>query len=325
MPKDLIKDTTETIVKRCHNPIVATFMLSWIVVNWKAIAFFILSDINIEMRIARLSMLYFDVWHIAILPMSITLIWLFGAPWLLLQYRKESEGLRANLIEDTLKEDTRNTKLAGELAIAKRDLKLAESGVTEIEELKTKNSELEEDNTSLLTDLTKFTKECRELKLSNDDLAEDIVENSKFVFIEYKELFDAYQQLRQDNQKIKINLAQANPKIRLGNELKGGESKTLKEQSATKDEVIRDAANKFQIQNSLIANAAHVFEKQSFIKDAAIRNAANKFQIQNSLIANAANVFEKQSFIKDKAIRNAANKFQVQNSLISKATDVFKK
>lgn len=83
MLSDFIPSLKKNIEDRLTNPIAGTFVLSWVIVNWKPILFVILSELEIGKRINVVETEYFDINHMVTFPLLFTTFYLIALPWIL--------------------------------------------------------------------------------------------------------------------------------------------------------------------------------------------------------------------------------------------------
>jgi len=169
--KEFISNFFQASNERLKNPLIFSFLISWIVFNWKPIFTLFLSEKEIEKRITYITAnfneieltlyypLFFSLGYVLILPY---LTWLIES---LVRYAKT--GRKENLINEQLND------LKGKQKIAKEERKYEEekAGNIEISELNTKIDELIIANQdkqklidSLKIDLTDLKKEKNKLE-----------------------------------------------------------------------------------------------------------------------------------------------------------------
>ncbi|MEZ6855002.1 hypothetical protein [Halodesulfovibrio aestuarii] len=164
MTKDIIKDAVTVVAHRFTNPIWMTFICFWLVTNWKAVAFFFMSDFYVEERFKILSMSYSDPWNLYVIPFGFTALALFGMPRLLFWYRKGVFKAKTRLAGLSNNEETEILKSAFELANVKKEHALIESGAKDIDDLteqlkiaRAENERLGDQMASLSSELEKLS------------------------------------------------------------------------------------------------------------------------------------------------------------------------
>ncbi|WDF45261.1 hypothetical protein PQ459_10160 [Chryseobacterium sp. KACC 21268] len=78
----ILADTSDIILDRFKNPYITAFSISWIIFNWKAIMFFVFSKGNVEYKIKQISIHHSDLFHTFLYPFGVTIVYLFGVPYL---------------------------------------------------------------------------------------------------------------------------------------------------------------------------------------------------------------------------------------------------
>lgn len=80
--KTFTDEAGKLVLDRFRNPYILTFLISWILFNWKPISFFIFSKGNVEYKIKFIITHYSDSLHYFFYPFGITLLYLFALPYL---------------------------------------------------------------------------------------------------------------------------------------------------------------------------------------------------------------------------------------------------
>lgn len=137
---EFIKALFANATERIKNPLIGTFFMSWIVFNWKAILFLVISTNDIESRFATLTANYSNNWNLLYFPLIVTAIYIFGLPWLnlwiddLLSYSNNKQSKRVQAKE------LKAIYLKTDIAIANIDL---ENKQKDYRELKSHNETIE--------------------------------------------------------------------------------------------------------------------------------------------------------------------------------------
>lgn len=123
--KELLKTIFATSKERVSNPIIGSFIISWIIFNWKALSLLLFSKQTIENKIIYIEKEFSDIYHLILLPLIITIIYILIIPYLnlLFEYLLEYSRVKRNkLLISNQKQLIQNNK---ELAI--EELKLEEA------------------------------------------------------------------------------------------------------------------------------------------------------------------------------------------------------
>lgn len=192
---DLIKDLIDTSKERLKTPISGAFIWSFLIYNWRPIAVLFFSNAPLEDRIVVINDVYCGYLAI-IMPIVIAFIYTVGVPMLMVQIDKlliKTKKTRVDNIYES-KEHTIDKKIT--LAKKEFELKNAESGNKQIDELQERINTLEETN-SQITQANKNTVEQLNIKLKevNESLSNvlnpkmyEVLEDSNLD--EYKKIID---------------------------------------------------------------------------------------------------------------------------------------
>ena len=114
--KELIKSFFESSRERIKNPLIGTFAISWVLINWKPIFILFLSDLTIEKRIHEIELNHTSLKYNLILPLIIALIYVIILPylmWLIDELIKKSiKGRKGNIITQLILDVQGKQKLA---------------------------------------------------------------------------------------------------------------------------------------------------------------------------------------------------------------------
>lgn len=173
MFKDLINSIFHSSHERLRNPFVSSFIISTIILNWKAILILILSDSNIEPRILFVSKLYLSIYTCLIFPLCIALFYVIILPYIMqgiafLIKDAKTKQIKNYFSEEILKTEQRVLLVTSEVKLERikaNSKELSDLNET-IETLKKSNSEKD----SLLKDMRKSYEELNvdyEKQMSN--------------------------------------------------------------------------------------------------------------------------------------------------------------
>lgn len=70
------------VLDRFKNPYISTFLISWLLFNWRPISFFIFSKGTVEYKILLISQEYSNALNYFVYPFLITILYLFALPYL---------------------------------------------------------------------------------------------------------------------------------------------------------------------------------------------------------------------------------------------------
>lgn len=177
MDSELIKTIRETAHERIKNPLLASYLIAFLVWNWRAITYFIFSSDSLPVKMEALDEKYWPVescWFgcnlpicfawFWIAPLLIALIYVFGVPYLSLwvdsglshSEKKKNEQIHNKTLES----------LDRELVIADKQRKVAnvKAGGRTIEDFQQEVSLLSNDNAQLSSEVEKLRSTNARLK-----------------------------------------------------------------------------------------------------------------------------------------------------------------
>ncbi|MCF8297685.1 MAG: hypothetical protein K9J13_09105 [Saprospiraceae bacterium] len=82
--KNLVKAIFDSTTERIKNPFIGTLIVSWIIINWKAIAVLLFDDKNIIDRIIFIESNYVSLSNNLIWPIAVALIYIIVLPYIML-------------------------------------------------------------------------------------------------------------------------------------------------------------------------------------------------------------------------------------------------
>lgn len=181
-----ISDVSDILLDRFKNPYITAFSISWIVCNWKPIAFFIFSKGNVEYKINHISKHYTDSLYYFWWPLSLSLFFLFVVPYLNQvnewfvgkAIKKRADYVKKQIVDKII----RDTEISQELDKKEKAIKQA------------RESELHNDLVDSLNDTIKNLNETihEERIQHNDSINKQILKNNEEREIEIKSLQNLY-------------------------------------------------------------------------------------------------------------------------------------
>lgn len=98
--KELLNTIFATSKERVSNPIIGTFIISWIAFNWKPIIFIIISNQKIEEKIAYIDLNFSNIGNILVFPLLAVILYVLVVPYinLLFEYLLEFSRIKRNMI-----------------------------------------------------------------------------------------------------------------------------------------------------------------------------------------------------------------------------------
>tara|TARA_R110001583_G_scaffold62101_2_gene183025 strand:+ start:13669 stop:14523 length:855 start_codon:yes stop_codon:yes gene_type:complete len=196
--KEFINNIFKISNERLKNPLIYSFIISWIVINWKPIVTLIFSQKNIEERVTYISTNFSDNKETIYYPLLISLGYILVLPYFmwLIEYLVSwaLSGRKENLFNEKVFD------LKGKQKIVEEERKIEDSraGKNTISELNTRiesltmiNSEKEKELNSLKIDFNNLKKEKNQLEqyvtMESSDETEYSEEEKKILNNEYEE------------------------------------------------------------------------------------------------------------------------------------------
>lgn len=139
--KELIHSIFSTSKERIANPIIGTFLLSWIAFNWKPIIYILTSGQKIESKINYIDSNFSSITNLLFYPLLTVFVYILVVPYvnLLFEYLLEFSRIKRNFISISKQKQIIENKK--ELAI--EEIKLEEAQ-TEFKERKNQNRLIED-------------------------------------------------------------------------------------------------------------------------------------------------------------------------------------
>jgi hypothetical protein len=104
--KDIIRSFFDASRERIKNPLIGTFIISWIAINWRPIMILLFSEQKVENRIDYIIEQYSSIQTYFIIPFGIALIYVIILPYFMWAVdeliRKSTIGRKKNLLKQTI-------------------------------------------------------------------------------------------------------------------------------------------------------------------------------------------------------------------------------
>lgn len=158
---ELRESLKQSLLERVSSPLIGSFAISWVIVNWRGIAYFMLSEDTIVERLAYIETHFSSHRTLWAIPLLVALLYVFGYPWpnrQIVRYRslmnRRDEEIRLK-DEDKLRlaiQKRHNSEEWRKIEKEKKDL------AHEREELSYARAHFEEDESHLDRDKDSFNK-----------------------------------------------------------------------------------------------------------------------------------------------------------------------
>ena len=192
--RDFLKSIFKTSEERIKNPVMGSFMTSWVIFNWKPIFLLMFSSRIIEDKINYIEQCFSNIWNLLWCPLISTLLYLIALPYINLTIEillNFSQSKRTNLLINKQKLTIESQK---QLAIEEIKLEEAKSEFRErnthnkhVEELLQKIIELEKEKETELEENKTFLDKLRSEMNSRDQSFKSELQNFERRYSESRE------------------------------------------------------------------------------------------------------------------------------------------
>src|SRR5690606_29133259 len=104
--KEIIKSFFETSRDRIKNPLIGTFIISWIAINWRPITILLFSVETVENRIDYIETTYTSFYTYFLIPFGIALVYVLILPYFMWAVdeviRKSTIGRKKNVLKQQI-------------------------------------------------------------------------------------------------------------------------------------------------------------------------------------------------------------------------------
>lgn len=141
------KDMSRAILDRVGNPISGTFIITWLLTNWRVPVVLFFGSVPEKDRIALIEEIFpgpiqTTILHVVIFPLFFSVIYLVGMPWLkeiyaswLNRHDYRTKRNQQRMIEDLREEGEYRETLRSICAVLKQELREAEGAFQSIKDL----------------------------------------------------------------------------------------------------------------------------------------------------------------------------------------------
>ena len=139
--KDLLKDIIESSRDRVKTPITGSFILAFVIYNWRPLLYLIFSNVTIEDKIDNINKTYCDIWAL-VGPLGIAIVYVAIVPYIMmgLEYctKKAVEGRKTHKSTQKLFDLT----IEKDIAVEEFQIEKIKTGQKEISDLNDKVNSL---------------------------------------------------------------------------------------------------------------------------------------------------------------------------------------
>ncbi|MCD0480463.1 hypothetical protein LPB90_18645 [Chryseobacterium sp. LC2016-29] len=197
--KTFTDEAGKLVLDRFRNPYILTFLISWILFNWKPISFFIFSKGNVEYKIKFIITHYSDSLNYFFYPFGITLLYLFALPylnmineWFILFSIKK----RANFIaSQAIHKIDKDTEIAAKEIVKEFKISKARNAENENKTIKDLNQMITELQRNLSTErsekqeiILQYENDIQDIKDTNLKVVENLNKESSNIKNQYDQL-----------------------------------------------------------------------------------------------------------------------------------------
>lgn len=200
---ELIKNILEASRERLKNPILGTYSISFILINWRPILFLLFSSETIENKIIVINNEY-CCWTAILSPIGLTIIITFGIPYFM--WLVEWGLAKSRFSRRKIRHEEKIIDLDNEIIIATKEFEIQnrKSGTKAIESLQDRISLLEKENQTLISsNNVEKDASIKEIEKLSNLLKNEIKKNTQAKeenLIEFSEsVFETYNYLKQSD------------------------------------------------------------------------------------------------------------------------------
>lgn len=178
MLKELIPSFKKSIDDRLSNPILGTFGVAWIFINWRILYLLLFSDKITEDKITFIETNYSDWKLLVLFPLLFTTVYLVVFPWILLGIQILQEKANGQRKNHKLEADTNYAKLRVSLVEAESKIESIKLRYTLEDEMLKKRNEMELERDKARHDFD-IERERRRLEYEFEERKAEYEENRK--------------------------------------------------------------------------------------------------------------------------------------------------
>ncbi len=206
--KEVFKSFFEVTKERIKNPLIGTFMISWILINWRPIFLAFFSEKSVIERIEFIELNYSSIHSYLTIPLLIALVYVIVLPYLMWGIdelmQKSTTGRKKNLTKQIIIDYNGKQQIAVEESKLE-DLKASYRDKADfnkqIEQLRNQLDEREEYLKSLSTELQNVHNENNDLKKliseNNNDKksTQDSIYENQYTEFKESDLYDYFKEV----------------------------------------------------------------------------------------------------------------------------------
>jgi len=173
--KEILSELLSESRKRIKNPIISSFIFSWVIFNWKGISYFIFSKDEIQNKIECIRFEYSSICLYFIFPFLFAVLFTVALPhvWLFIEeVMKPNKVSRAKVKSHIREMENINKK---DEYIAERELDFARTGKKQIEDYTFEIEELKVSNEQSILESNDYKEKNRTLLLKIKTLEQDLI------------------------------------------------------------------------------------------------------------------------------------------------------
>jgi len=187
--KEILSELLKESRTRIKNPMISSFLLSWVVFNWRGISYFLFSNKEIEFKIAFIAVHYSKSANYIALPLITAFFFTLGLPhlWALIEhFLKGVVSKRAEINNIHREQEARHQKVISDVKSGKKEIdklnQVKEELTDQVTELTIQNQKLSSSSKILNNEKLDLSGKLEELKTKNQELDLDSINKADRIF-----------------------------------------------------------------------------------------------------------------------------------------------
>lgn len=185
--KEFINTLLDTSKERIKNPLIGSFLFSFLAFNWKPIFIILFEDVEIQQRIKIIESNYVSTLNGIILPVVFSIFYVLLLPYLMYLFDKLSYSANIGRKLNQIKQQKEEVTHKIELAKTEREYENARAGTREIAELNDQIELLKSDLINKENVISKLRSESKENQKFSSNLILENTTNKNKLEIEYED------------------------------------------------------------------------------------------------------------------------------------------
>lgn len=180
--KDLIKDIIKSSRDRVKTPITGSFILAFVIYNWRSLLYLIFSDVTIEDKIEHVNETYCNIWAL-VGPLAIAIAHMIIVPYIMMVLEVLTNSAIEGRKSHKNKQKLFDLKIQKEIQFRKAEIQKIKFGKKEIDELNQRieilDNELNKNSEQYTQQIESYNKLLEGFKYIEEENQTQILELSK--------------------------------------------------------------------------------------------------------------------------------------------------